>query len=184
MENGGNSVNYESKETSTMTIKGILSLLMQSTVENKNKRVISLGLGDPTLFSCFQTTSVSEEAVADTLLSHNFHGYAPTAGLLQTRQGELMVCDDRIINTVKDIVVDDVKYKFQEMVHSDPHEIKDIVVDEVEIKSNSIADNRIWKMRRGRRMHSGCKLRLGRSGAYVAEILRTSVAQMLPCVTS
>ncbi|XLU68769.1 hypothetical protein S245_027822 [Arachis hypogaea] len=86
MENGGNSVNYESKETSTMTIKGILSLLMQSTVENKNKRVISLGLGDPTLFRCFQTTSVSEEAVADTLLSHNFHGYAPTAGLLQTRQ--------------------------------------------------------------------------------------------------
>ncbi|XP_072080480.1 probable aminotransferase TAT2 isoform X3 [Arachis hypogaea] len=86
MENGGNGVNYESKETSTMTIKGILSLLMQSTVENKNKRVISLGLGDPTLFSCFQTTSVSEEAVADTLFSHKFHGYAPTAGLPQTRQ--------------------------------------------------------------------------------------------------
>ncbi|RYQ94274.1 hypothetical protein Ahy_B08g089162 [Arachis hypogaea] len=45
------------------------------------------------------------------------------------------------INTVKDIVVDDVKYKFQGMTDSDPHEVRDIVVDEVEIKSNSTADN-------------------------------------------
>ncbi|KAL4373321.1 hypothetical protein AHAS_Ahas05G0070100 [Arachis hypogaea] len=36
-----------------------------------------------------------------------------------------------VINTVKDIVVDDVKYKFQGMVDSDPHEIEDIVVDEI-----------------------------------------------------
>ncbi|MED6168391.1 hypothetical protein PIB30_011282 [Stylosanthes scabra] len=98
MENGGGNngvvaaVNYESKATSTITIKGILSLLMQSIddekndVENNKKRVISLGMGDPTLYSCFHTTTVCEEAVADTLLSHKFHGYAPTTGLPQTRQ--------------------------------------------------------------------------------------------------
>ncbi|KAL4328918.1 hypothetical protein AHAS_Ahas13G0248100 [Arachis hypogaea] len=37
--------------------------------------------------------------------------------------------DPEVINTVKNIVVDDVKYKFQGMVDSNPHEIKDIVVD-------------------------------------------------------
>ncbi|XP_019414187.1 PREDICTED: probable aminotransferase TAT2 [Lupinus angustifolius] len=88
MENGAVvGVNYESKTTSTITIKGILSLLMASVGENydDSKRVISLGMGDPTIYTCFHTTSVAEEAVADTLQSHKFHGYAPTAGLLQAR---------------------------------------------------------------------------------------------------
>ncbi|KAL4381114.1 hypothetical protein AHAS_Ahas04G0101100 [Arachis hypogaea] len=62
-------------------------------------------------------------------------------------RGELMVRDDRshkdiwkdyfdpqVINTVKDIVIDDVKYKFQGMVNSDPHEIKDIVVNEKRVE--------------------------------------------------
>ncbi|XP_027356650.1 probable aminotransferase TAT2 isoform X1 [Abrus precatorius] len=84
-----NNSNYESKATSTITIKGILSLLMESIDENccdgDGKRVISLGMGDPTLTTCFHASTVVEEAVADTLKSHKFHGYAPTAGLLQAR---------------------------------------------------------------------------------------------------
>lgn len=80
-------MNHECKATSTITIKGILSLLMESIgTENHDKRVISLGMGDPTLTTCFHTTNVAEEAVADALLSHKFHGYAPTAGLLQARK--------------------------------------------------------------------------------------------------
>lgn len=78
-------VNHECKTTSTITIKGILSLLMETIDDGSSKRVISLGMGDPTLATCFHTTKVSEDAVADTLQSHKFHGYAPTAGLLQTR---------------------------------------------------------------------------------------------------
>ncbi|KAE9620777.1 putative aromatic-amino-acid transaminase [Lupinus albus] len=88
MENGGVvSVNYESKTTSTITIKSTLSLLMASVGENydDSKRIISLGMGDPTIYTCFHTTSVAEEAVTDTLQSHKFHGYAPTAGLPQAR---------------------------------------------------------------------------------------------------
>ncbi|KAJ1378172.1 Tyrosine/nicotianamine aminotransferase [Sesbania bispinosa] len=87
MESGGVAVNHEFKATSTITIKGILSLLMESIDENHDdsKRVISLGMGDPTLTTCFHTTQVAEEAVADTLLSHKFHGYAPTPGLLHAR---------------------------------------------------------------------------------------------------
>ncbi|KAG5020334.1 hypothetical protein AAZX31_06G219800 [Glycine max] len=83
--------NYESKATSTITIKGILSLLMES-IDDENcdgggskKRVISLGMGDPTLTTLFHTPKVVEEAVADALQSRKFHGYAPTAGLLQAR---------------------------------------------------------------------------------------------------
>ncbi|CAI8606953.1 unnamed protein product [Vicia faba] len=79
-------MNHESKANSTITIKGILSLLMESLDENNSKRVISLGMGDPTLSTCFPNTKVAEEAVADALHSAKFHGYAPTPGLLQARR--------------------------------------------------------------------------------------------------
>uniref|UniRef100_A0A1J3DWX4 Putative aminotransferase TAT2 n=1 Tax=Noccaea caerulescens TaxID=107243 RepID=A0A1J3DWX4_NOCCA len=77
--------------TNTITIKGILSLLMESISEEKeegrcSKKVISLGMGDPTLYSCFRTTQASLQAVSDSLLSNKFHGYAPTVGLPQTRR--------------------------------------------------------------------------------------------------
>ncbi|XP_010537035.1 PREDICTED: probable aminotransferase TAT2 [Tarenaya hassleriana] len=74
--------------TNTITIKGILSLLMQSIEEEDKspKRVISLGMGDPSAYSCFRTTPVAQQAVSDALLSHDFHGYAPTVGLPQARR--------------------------------------------------------------------------------------------------
>ncbi|KAM1356797.1 hypothetical protein ACFX13_031600 [Malus domestica] len=72
--------------STTITIKGILSLLLQNVDENDGKRLISLGMGDPTAFSCFHTTHVSEEAVVDALQSDKFNGYAPTVGLPQTRR--------------------------------------------------------------------------------------------------
>uniref|UniRef100_A0A6N2NF95 Aminotransferase class I/classII large domain-containing protein n=1 Tax=Salix viminalis TaxID=40686 RepID=A0A6N2NF95_SALVM len=85
MENGA--VNgYEMETPKNITIKGILSLLMESIDDDKNHRsVISLGMGDPTAHSCFQTTHVAQEAVGDALQSDKFNGYAPTVGLPQTR---------------------------------------------------------------------------------------------------
>ncbi|VVB15879.1 unnamed protein product [Arabis nemorensis] len=85
MENGSTTTN------TTITIKGILSLLMEciavEEVEGRcSKKVISLGMGDPTLYSCFRTTQVSLQAVSDSLLSNKFHGYAPTVGLPQSRR--------------------------------------------------------------------------------------------------
>lgn len=72
---------------SIITIKGMLSLLMQSVDDEKNeKKVISLAMGDPTAYSCFHTTHVAPEAVADALLSENFNGYAPTVGLPLARR--------------------------------------------------------------------------------------------------
>ncbi|KAJ6423441.1 hypothetical protein OIU84_024402 [Salix udensis] len=86
MENGA--VNgYEMETPKNITIKGILSLLMESIDDDKNhsRSVISLGMGDPTAHSCFHTTHVAQESVVDALQSDKFNGYAPTVGLPQTR---------------------------------------------------------------------------------------------------
>lgn len=92
MENGRRVLNHEMETTtpaaaSTITIKGILSLLMQSIDENQvEKKVISLGMGDPTAYSSFHTTHVAQQAVSDALQSDKFNGYSPTVGLPQTRR--------------------------------------------------------------------------------------------------
>ncbi|PWA86512.1 tyrosine transaminase family protein [Artemisia annua] len=69
-----------------VTIKGILGMLLANLDDNNKKRLISLGMGDPTAFSCFTTTNVAENAVVDALNSQKFNGYSPTVGLLQTRR--------------------------------------------------------------------------------------------------
>lgn len=92
MENGTH-VNHQGggglldTTATTITIKGILSLLLQNVDEDESKkRLISLGMGDPTAFSCFHTTHVAQEAVVDAIQSDKFNGYAPTVGLPQTRR--------------------------------------------------------------------------------------------------
>ncbi|CAM8951836.1 unnamed protein product [Rhodiola kirilowii] len=70
---------------SKITIKGIISLLM-SIIENDQKRVISLGMGDPSVYSCFKTTVEAEQAVITALQSGKLNGYAPTVGLPHTRK--------------------------------------------------------------------------------------------------
>ncbi|GMJ10008.1 Tyr Aminotransferase 1, tyrosine aminotransferase 7 [Hibiscus trionum] len=84
MENGA--VNHEMETASTITIKGILNVLMQNVDENNCKRLISLGMGDPTVYSCFHTFHVAGEAVVEALQSDKFNGYSPTVGLPQTRR--------------------------------------------------------------------------------------------------
>ncbi|EOY13098.1 Tyrosine transaminase family protein [Theobroma cacao] len=88
-------LNHEMETASTITIKGILSLLMQNVDEKNGKRLISLGIGDPTVYSCFHTTHVAGEAVAEALQSEKFNGYSPTVGLPQTRRAiaEYLSCD-------------------------------------------------------------------------------------------
>lgn len=75
----------DNKTQNMITIKGIIGLIMSQIDEDNQKDVISLGMGDPTAFSCFTTSYVAEEAVARTLSSAKFNGYAPTQGLPQTR---------------------------------------------------------------------------------------------------
>jgi len=75
------------KTQNMITIKGIIGLIM-SHIEggNGHKEVISLGMGDPTVYSCFSTTQMAQDAVGQSLSSGSFNGYAPTVGLPQTRK--------------------------------------------------------------------------------------------------
>ncbi|KAL0545821.1 hypothetical protein IC582_015717 [Cucumis melo] len=79
-------VNSEMDTASTISIKGILSLLVQNADENNGRRLISLGMGDPSAYSCFHTTRIAQDAVVDCLESEKFNGYAPTVGLPQSRR--------------------------------------------------------------------------------------------------
>ncbi|KAJ0715622.1 putative aminotransferase, class I/classII, tyrosine/nicotianamine aminotransferase [Helianthus annuus] len=94
-------------ETPTnVTIKGILGLLMANVGDDdKKKRLISLGMGDPTAFSCFTTTSVAQDAVVEMLTSHKFNGYSPTVGLPQTRSA---ICEYLSTNLPYKLSPDDV----------------------------------------------------------------------------
>ncbi|CAN4117699.1 unnamed protein product [Withania somnifera] len=80
---GVNNKNQLDTETpNNITIKGILGLLMANT----ETTLISLGMGDPTAYSCFHSPVIAHDAVVETLASHKFNGYCPTVGLLQTRK--------------------------------------------------------------------------------------------------
>ncbi|KAL2472689.1 putative aminotransferase TAT2 [Forsythia ovata] len=76
----------EIENPNNITIKGIIGLLVGHTDCNDNRKVISLGIGDPTAYSCFHTTAVAQEAVVESLRSAKFNGYSPTAGLPQARK--------------------------------------------------------------------------------------------------
>nr|GEV82195.1 probable aminotransferase TAT2 [Tanacetum cinerariifolium] len=82
MENGM----MKMETPTTVTIKGILGKLMASLDEDSKKRVISLGMGDPTAHTCFTTTDVAQFSVVQTLESQKYNGYAPVVGLPQARQ--------------------------------------------------------------------------------------------------
>ncbi|CAI9112402.1 OLC1v1012850C1 [Oldenlandia corymbosa var. corymbosa] len=83
LENG----NKTTEAPSNVTIKATLSLLMANlNVEKNKKKLISLGIGDPTVYSCFSTNLAAQEAVADSVLSGKFNGYNPTGGLPETRK--------------------------------------------------------------------------------------------------
>ena len=86
----GTTRSHEVETSNTITIKGILSLLMQSIDERVGRSVISLGMGDPSAYSCFHTTPVAQEAVVDALQCDKFNGYSPTVGLPQTRRQFLL----------------------------------------------------------------------------------------------
>ncbi|XP_057997603.1 probable aminotransferase TAT2 isoform X2 [Hevea brasiliensis] len=87
VKESGTMNNCEVETPKNITIKGIISLLMQSVDEKCDRSVISLGMGDPSAYSCFHTTPIAQHAVVDAFQSDKFNGYSPTVGLPQTRRG-------------------------------------------------------------------------------------------------
>ncbi|VFQ79218.1 unnamed protein product [Cuscuta campestris] len=81
-----NKQNPEIETPTNITIKGIIGLLLETVKSDDGKKAISLGMGDPTVYSCFTSPPLAHQAVAETLCSYKFNGYSPTVGLPQTRK--------------------------------------------------------------------------------------------------
>ncbi|KAF8409203.1 hypothetical protein HHK36_005277 [Tetracentron sinense] len=91
MENGskikwGFRGNEELTTASGITIRGILNMIMDNLDATDKRPVIPLGHGDPSVFPCFRTTYIAEDAMVDALLSAKFNSYAPTVGILPARR--------------------------------------------------------------------------------------------------
>lgn len=69
-----------------LTIKSVCNLLKQNVGEGDGRSIIGLGYGDPSLYPCFRTSPLTEEAVVDALRSGQFNCYAPTGGILPARK--------------------------------------------------------------------------------------------------
>uniref|UniRef100_A0A7N0RES4 Aminotransferase class I/classII large domain-containing protein n=1 Tax=Kalanchoe fedtschenkoi TaxID=63787 RepID=A0A7N0RES4_KALFE len=89
----------------TITIKGTVKLLMSVVEDEERKRVISLGMGDPTACSYFRAANQAEQAVVEALRSGELNGYAPTVGLASARRA---IADYLARDLPYDLTADDV----------------------------------------------------------------------------
>ncbi|KAF9590154.1 hypothetical protein IFM89_031758 [Coptis chinensis] len=69
-----------------ITIRGILDVLMKLLSPSNGIKPIPLGHGDPSVFACFRTSEVAEDAIVEALKSAKFNSYSPTVGLLSARR--------------------------------------------------------------------------------------------------
>ncbi|KAF8409202.1 hypothetical protein HHK36_005276 [Tetracentron sinense] len=90
MENGskkwGFGANEEVNTALDITIRGILTMVMDNLDAGDKRQIIPLGHGDPSAFPCFRTTHIAEDAMVDAVRSAKFNSYAPASGILSTRR--------------------------------------------------------------------------------------------------
>ncbi|KAK9052564.1 hypothetical protein SSX86_029193 [Deinandra increscens subsp. villosa] len=78
--------NRELKTASAFSIARVIGDVKTNLDQSDERPIIPLSIGDPSIFSCFRTAQVAEDAVVDALRSANFNGYAPKGGALQPRR--------------------------------------------------------------------------------------------------
>ncbi|XP_010250300.1 PREDICTED: probable aminotransferase TAT2 isoform X2 [Nelumbo nucifera] len=86
MENWHFKPNGEVNTAADITIRGILNMIMGALDAKDPRPTIPLGHGDPSVFPCFRTTPVAEDAIADVLRSAKFNCYAPNVGIPPARR--------------------------------------------------------------------------------------------------
>ncbi|GMI88474.1 Tyr Aminotransferase 1, tyrosine aminotransferase 7 [Hibiscus trionum] len=90
MENGSQQWRFHGnnrlKSTLTISLRGIIDMLIGNLGTDDPRPIIPLGNGDPSQFPCFRTSTKAEEAVVDALHSAKYNGYAPIAGVLSARR--------------------------------------------------------------------------------------------------
>ncbi|KAJ6683374.1 hypothetical protein OIU85_007095 [Salix viminalis] len=96
MENGskrwGFRANKSLGSSSSITVRGVLNLLVGSLNKEDTREVVPLAHGDPSAFPCFRTTPVADEAVVDAVRSAKYNHYSPTVGLLPARSLFFVSC--------------------------------------------------------------------------------------------
>ncbi|XP_047342774.1 probable aminotransferase TAT2 [Impatiens glandulifera] len=73
------------KTAACVTVRSVLAEITSNLNPLDSKPIILFGHGDPSSFSCFQTTPVAVDSVEAALRSSKFNGYAPAAGILPAR---------------------------------------------------------------------------------------------------
>ncbi|KAI6697324.1 hypothetical protein NL676_017443 [Syzygium grande] len=63
---------------SAITVRGVLSHVMESLDGDDGRVVLPLGQGDPSTFLCFRMARIAEDAVVDAVRSAEFNCYTPT----------------------------------------------------------------------------------------------------------
>ncbi|KAJ8749186.1 hypothetical protein K2173_018657 [Erythroxylum novogranatense] len=89
MEKGSRNWGFQVKKsinTAAVTFHGVLTALMENLNTDDGRTVVPLGLGDPSVFPCFTTASVAEDAVVHALRSATHNHYPPTVGILPARR--------------------------------------------------------------------------------------------------
>lgn len=59
---------------------------MDNLNKDDNRTVVPLGHGDPSVFPCFRTCDIAEDAVVDAVRSAKYNCYAQQNGILQARR--------------------------------------------------------------------------------------------------
>ncbi|XP_004303107.1 PREDICTED: S-alkyl-thiohydroximate lyase SUR1-like [Fragaria vesca subsp. vesca] len=78
--------NGELKTAPGITIRGVLSNIMQNLNKDDQRPIIPLGHGDPSAFPCFRTSLSAEDAIVDSVRSGKFNCYSPAVGILPARR--------------------------------------------------------------------------------------------------
>ncbi|XP_073127286.1 nicotianamine aminotransferase 1-like isoform X1 [Henckelia pumila] len=86
MENKFAKWGLKNQKEAKVTIREILEKMKKELKNDDERPMIHLGHGDPSAYSSFRTTPVAEEAVNGALRSAKFNGYAPAAGLPESRR--------------------------------------------------------------------------------------------------
>lgn len=69
-----------------LSIRGTLSKVISCVEEVGPKPMVSFGNGDPSLFPCFHTTPIAEDAIVEAVRSAKHNHYSPFVGLLPARR--------------------------------------------------------------------------------------------------
>lgn len=67
------------------TVRGVLDTLMKNLNPDDPRQFLRLGNGDPSLYPCFRTTPIAEEAIVDAVRSRQFNCYSTSVGIPPAR---------------------------------------------------------------------------------------------------